>query len=125
MYMQTCPKCRQETCAHPVSLQRTILSAADKQMKRQRFEGVFSKIVDELLDHMKSQNMPEAAINWYRQNLEYNTPGGKLNRGLSVVDTVDILLCFNDANERTRELTDTEYFEAALLGWCVELVRGG
>lgn len=98
------------------------MSVADKQAKRQRFEAVFSQVVDELLDHMKSQKMPEAAIDWYRRSLEYNTPGGKLNRGLSVVDTVDILLCYNDKNERTRELTDTEYFEAALLGWCIELV---
>lgn len=29
---------------------------ADKQAKRERFEGVFSGIVDELLGYMKSQN---------------------------------------------------------------------
>ena len=49
------------------------------------------------------------------QNLEYNVPGGKLNRGISVVDTVEIL--------KGRTLTDDEYFKAAVLGWCVELVR--
>ena len=43
-------------------------------------------------------------------------PHGKLNRGLSVVDTVAIL--------RGRALSDAEYFQAAVLGWCVELVRG-
>lgn len=47
--------------------------------------------------------------------LDYNVPGGKLNRGLSVVDTVEIL--------KGRTLTDEEYFKAAVLGWCVELVR--
>ena len=41
-------------------------------------------------------------------------PGGKLNRGMSVVDSVEIL--------RGRTLTDDEYFKAALLGWCIELV---
>ena len=49
------------------------------------------------------------------QNLDFNVPGGKLNRGLSVVDSVEIL--------RGRRLTDDEYFKAALLGWCIELVR--
>lgn len=49
------------------------------------------------------------------QSLEYNVPGGKLNRGISVVDTVQIL--------RGRELSEQEYFEAALLGWCIEFVR--
>jgi farnesyl diphosphate synthase len=48
------------------------------------------------------------------QNLDYNVPHGKLNRGLSVVDTVEILM--------GRPLDETEYFKAATLGWCVELV---
>ena len=34
---------------------------------------------------------------------------------MSVVDTVEIL--------KGRALTDDEYFKAAVLGWCVELVR--
>lgn len=48
------------------------------------------------------------------QNLYHNVPGGKLNRGLSVVDTLEIL--------KGSPLTDDEYFQAALLGWCIELV---
>lgn len=48
------------------------------------------------------------------QNLYHNVPGGKLNRGLSVVDTLEIL--------KGSALTDDEYFQAALLGWCIELV---
>ena len=47
--------------------------------------------------------------------MDYNVPGGKLNRGMSVVDSVEIL--------KGRPLTDDEYFKAAVLGWCVELVR--
>ena len=49
------------------------------------------------------------------QNLDYNVPGGKLNRGMSVVDSVEIL--------KGRPLTDDEYFKSAVLGWGVELVR--
>lgn len=49
------------------------------------------------------------------QNLDYNVPGGKLNRGMSVVDSVEIL--------KGRKLEDDEYLKAAILGWCVELVR--
>ena len=47
--------------------------------------------------------------------MEYNVLGGKLNRGLSVVDSVAIL--------KGRELTESEYFKAAVLGWSVEWVR--
>ncbi len=49
------------------------------------------------------------------QNLEYNVPGGKLNRGMSVVDTVEIL--------KGRTLNDDEYLKAAVLGWGVELLQ--
>lgn len=52
------------------------------------------------------------------QNLYYNTPGGKLNRGLSVVDTYALL-----AGKQDGSLSDEEYFKAAVLGWCIELVR--
>lgn len=52
--------------------------------------------------------------NSFLQNLEYNVPGGKLNRGMSVVDTVEIL--------KGRPLTDEEHLQAAVLGWGVELV---
>ncbi len=46
--------------------------------------------------------------------MDYNVPGGKLNRGLSVVDSVAIL--------KGRELTEPEYFKVAVLGWSVEWV---
>lgn len=48
------------------------------------------------------------------QNLDYNVPGGKLNRGISVTDTVEILY--------GRPLDEKEYRRAAILGWSVELV---
>jgi chaperonin GroEL len=40
--------------------------------------------------------------------------GWILNRGMSVVDSVQIL--------RGRDLSDDEYLKAAILGWCIELV---
>ena len=50
-----------------------------------------------------------------RQVLDYNIPGGKLNRGISVIDTAEIL--------KGRPLTDDEYMRAAVLGWGIEFVR--
>ncbi|KAF8129027.1 farnesyl-diphosphate synthase [Boletus edulis] len=88
--------------------------ATDKQERRQKFEGVFAKLRDDLVDRLKGENMPPESVEWYRRNLDFNVPGGKLNRGMSVVDSVEIL--------RGRGLTEDEYFQAALLGWCIELV---
>ena len=48
------------------------------------------------------------------KNLNYNTPGGKLNRGLSVVDTYKILV--------GQELSEAVHLKVSILGWAVELV---
>lgn len=86
-----------------------------KAAKRAKFEKAFETIREQLLAHFKAEGMPDTAAEWYRENLDYNVPGGKLNRGLSVVDTAEIL--------KGRSLTDEEYLQAAVLGWGVELVR--
>ncbi|KAG8215890.1 farnesyl-diphosphate synthase [Butyriboletus roseoflavus] len=86
-----------------------------KQQRRRKFEEVFERLRDDLVDHMKAENMPTEAVEWYRRSLDYNVPGGKLNRGMSVVDSVEIL--------KGRALTEDEYFKAALLGWCIELLQ--
>jgi len=83
--------------------------------KREQFIAVFPQLVDELLEYMDKEGMPQDAKDWYKKVLEYNTPGGKLNRGLSVVDTVEIL--------KGRALNKDEYFKAAILGWCIELLQ--
>ncbi|KAH9172570.1 farnesyl diphosphate synthase [Lactarius sanguifluus] len=86
-----------------------------KVAARKRFEAVYAIVRDDLLDDFRKHNMPEEAIEYYRRSMDYNVPGGKLNRGLSVVDTVAIL--------KGRELTETEYFKAAVLGWSVEWMQ--
>ncbi|EPQ53384.1 farnesyl-diphosphate synthase [Gloeophyllum trabeum ATCC 11539] len=86
-----------------------------KQAARLRFEDVFETLRNEIIADFASKGMPEDAVEWYKRSLNYNTPGGKLNRGLSVVDTVRIL--------KGSDLTEEEYFKSALLGWCVELLQ--
>jgi farnesyl diphosphate synthase len=48
--------------------------------------------------------------------LDYNIQGGKMNRGLSVIDTFQSLV-----NERA--LTPEEEEKAHVLGWCVEWLQ--
>jgi farnesyl diphosphate synthase len=106
--------------------------AAKKDAARTRFLGVYDKLRAELVGQFQKESMSQDAIEWFErvgphvsvtssmplmalQNLDYNTPHGKLNRGLSVVDTAAIL--------KGSELSEQEYFRAAVLGWCIELVR--
>ncbi|XVF77008.1 hypothetical protein PTKIN_Ptkin14bG0005600 [Pterospermum kingtungense] len=50
------------------------------------------------------------------QMLDYNVPGGKLNRGLSVIDSYKLL-------KDGKELSDDEIFLASSLGWCIEWLQ--
>ncbi|GAB2230046.1 hypothetical protein Droror1_Dr00014302 [Drosera rotundifolia] len=52
----------------------------------------------------------------FLQMLDCNVPGGKLYRGLSVVDSYKLL-------KGQKELTDTDFFLASALGWCIEWVQ--
>ncbi|KAJ7834855.1 farnesyl-diphosphate synthase [Mycena leptocephala] len=74
----------------------------DKAAKRAKFEEAWARIREELVEHVA---MPAEAIEWY----------GKLNRGISVVDSVGIF--------KGAALDDDEYHRAAILGWCVELLQ--
>ncbi|GAV56245.1 hypothetical protein ZYGR_0BB00220 [Zygosaccharomyces rouxii] len=85
---------------------------------RSKFLAEFPKIVDELKQDLAQYGMPSDAVEWYERNLNYNTPGGKLNRGLSVVDTFVIL-----KGTTATQLPSEQYSKLALLGWCIELLQ--
>ncbi|RCK55015.1 Farnesyl pyrophosphate synthase [Candida viswanathii] len=91
---------------------------SDKAAARERFLSVFESAVEELKEVLVSYKMPQEAIDWFVKNLDYNTPGGKLNRGLSVVDTYAIL-----NNTTAEKLSDEQYKKVALLGWSIELLQ--
>ncbi|KAJ6583025.1 farnesyl-diphosphate synthase [Mycena vulgaris] len=86
----------------------------DKAAKHAKFEGAWARSRGELIEHITGEGMPAEAIEWYGKNLDYNVPGGKLNRGMSIIDTAEIL--------KGAPLDDDEYYKAAVLGWGVELV---
>lgn len=90
----------------------------DKAAKKQKFVNEFDNLVAELQQVARDYKMPNEAVDWLTKNLNYNTPGGKLNRGLSVIDTYCIL-----KKKEIEDLSDAEYRKVALLGWCIELLQ--
>jgi hypothetical protein len=40
--------------------------ATAKAARRAKFEGVFTKIRDELIEHFTGEGMPHDAVEWYR-----------------------------------------------------------
>lgn len=87
--------------------------------QKTKFIKEFDSLVEDLKNVLADYKMPQEAIDWYVKSLYYNTPGGKLNRGLSVVDTYCIL-----TNQSVDDLDDSKYHKVALLGWCIELLQG-
>lgn len=60
-------------------------------------------------------DIPVDAFNWLDRMMNYNVPGGKMNRGLSVHDTYAALV--------GRPLTEDEVTKAFVLGWTVEWLQ--
>ncbi|KAJ6465125.1 isoprenoid synthase domain-containing protein, partial [Mycena vitilis] len=83
--------------------------------RRAKFQASWTRIRDELVTHFATHGLAPDAIQWYGRNLDYNVPGGKLNRGMAVVDSAEIL--------KGAPLDDDEYYKAAVLGWGVELLQ--
>ncbi|KAI1491207.1 isoprenoid synthase domain-containing protein [Biscogniauxia mediterranea] len=86
-----------------------------KKTTLKEFEAVYPKLEADILDWAKQYKLPQQQLDWYQRALRANTQGGKCNRGMSVPDSVSLLL--------NKPLSEEEYFQAAALGWMVELLQ--
>ncbi|TXG58305.1 hypothetical protein EZV62_016134 [Acer yangbiense] len=82
---------------------------------RSKFMEVYSVLKAELLNDPAFE-FNDTSRQWVDRMLDYNVPGGKLNRGLSVVDSYKLL-------KEGKELTEEEIFLASALGWCIEWLQ--
>uniref|UniRef100_A0A0A0K801 Uncharacterized protein n=1 Tax=Cucumis sativus TaxID=3659 RepID=A0A0A0K801_CUCSA len=79
------------------------------------FLKVYSVLKSELLQDPAFE-FTDASRQWVERMLDYNVPGGKLNRGLSVIDSYRLL-------KEGKELTEDEIFLTSVLGWCIEWLQ--
>ncbi|KAK4752347.1 hypothetical protein SAY87_021145 [Trapa incisa] len=82
---------------------------------KSKFLKVYSVLKEELLQDPAFE-FADNDRKWVEGMLDYNVPGGKLNRGLSVLDSYKLLI-------EGRELTDDEVFLSSALGWCIEWLQ--
>ncbi|RDD43531.1 Farnesyl pyrophosphate synthase [Trichoplax sp. H2] len=80
------------------------------------FDQLFPQLVTELTEDGLANDQTVDAIQWMKKSLECNVPGGKRNRGLSVIATVRLLVA-------PQELSDEDIKGALVLGWCVEFLQ--
>ncbi|CAN0368703.1 unnamed protein product [Discosporangium mesarthrocarpum] len=87
--------------------------------KKESFLKIHEYLVQELLEDLQEnyEAIPEQ-VEWMEKMLAYNTKGGKMNRGMGVVD---VLRAF--AKEEGREITHDEICRGSVLGWCVEWLQ--
>ncbi|MED6131699.1 glycerol channel [Stylosanthes scabra] len=79
------------------------------------FLNVYSVLKSDLLNDPAFE-FSDDARQWIDRMLDYNVPGGKLNRGLSVIDSYRLL-------KEGEALNDDEIFLASALGWCIEWLQ--
>ncbi|KAJ6851777.1 farnesyl pyrophosphate synthase 1-like [Iris pallida] len=79
------------------------------------FLSIYSRLKSDLL-HDSAFDFTDDSLQWIDRMLDYNVPGGKLNRGISVVDSYKIL-------KEGNQLSEDEFFLASALGWCIEWLQ--
>ncbi|XP_028985838.1 farnesyl pyrophosphate synthase isoform X2 [Betta splendens] len=82
----------------------------------QLFEDQFEELVTDLAEKDLDDPVLADALSRLREVLVYNAPGGKRNRGLSVIGSLRELL-------PPSQLTQDAVQRALLVGWCIELLQ--
>lgn len=86
-------------------------------------KGSFTRVGRTLLKEMLSElphlyEIPPKEVDWIERSLEYNTQGGKMNRGLIVVETGVAIM-----KHQGREPTNADLNRFAVLGWAIEYLQ--
>ncbi|KAM9989439.1 hypothetical protein ACTFIY_005467 [Dictyostelium cf. discoideum] len=80
------------------------------------FVEIFPILTNEILKELPGMDMPPQTIAWVEKMINVNVSGGKMNRGLTVLHSLQLLV-------EGRQLSRSEIFLANVLGWCVEWLQ--
>nr|APG79414.1 FPS5 [Eucommia ulmoides] len=86
-----------------------------------KFHSVYSVLKAELLQDPVF-DLTDESRKWVDRMMDYNVPGGKCNRGLSVSDSYKLMKELTD-HKKGKELSDDEVFLSSVLGWCIEWMQ--
>lgn len=91
----------------------------DLSEPKRSFQMVGKMVLDEMVEELPDlYELPEREVSWIRASLDSNVMGGKMNRGLIVVEAGAALLAHQD-----REVTNRDLCRFAVLGWATELLQ--
>nr|GEX88291.1 farnesyl diphosphate synthase [Tanacetum cinerariifolium] len=92
----------------------SLLSTTMSNDLKSKFMQVYDHLKSELI-HDPAFEFDDVSRQWVDKMIDYNVPGGKMLRGLSVVESYQLL--------KGEELADGEVFLACALGWCIEWLQ--
>jgi len=100
-----------------ILMESSLCAAKINQEKEdmKEFISIFQNVAAELIRELPSLEMPAKHRNWIKHMILETIPGGKMNRGMTVMHSFQLLV--------DRKLTRTEIFRAQILGWCVEMLQ--
>ena len=91
----------------------------DLENSKESFMAIRAFLVDDLCKECaEGYEMPAPEVEWVRKMLDYNTAGGKMNRGLMVVESGVAIF-----KSKGRTLDNDTVCRFAVLGWCVEFLQ--
>jgi hypothetical protein len=91
------------------------------------FVAAFPGVLEDIHQDVESFGMPQSALTWVDDMVQYTLPGGKLNRGVMVHLMLEDIISSGGGGGDGRHGTDSALAaqRAHMLGWCVELVQAG
>ena len=93
-----------------------IYDISTPEAKKASFKSIIPILIDEACDELEqSYEVRPDEVAWIRKVLDYNVTGGKMNRGLMVVES-GILLFGGKA-------TNDDCCRFAVLGWVIEMLQ--
>lgn len=94
---------------------KNICVGVVKPTEKNGFIKVFDELTSEMVEDLEFYGLKNVSSSPIRRMLEYNVPGGKLNRGLTVVQATETILGTKVESEILKK--------AAVLGWCIEWMQ--
>lgn len=91
-------------------------SDMSKEETKQFFAKAFDRVTEGILSNLRNNYELEGeALAWVKEMCHYTVPGGKMNRGLAVIDALRAIV--------QRPLTKKQLEDAVTLGWCIEYLQ--
>lgn len=90
----------------------------DLSKSKESFLEICDFMIEDILKELPAYEMPPQEVAWCRKMLDFNVRGGKMNRGLMVVESGVTLL-----QSLGRPATNETVVKLAILGWCIEWLQ--